>query len=228
MSLEKHRKLCMQEQTALRKLLERPDPSPEAIQRFLVQHARLHSAQAAPGEADWSYEDALLDDLTEDQFRHIPPGEEHSIAWIVWHLARIEDAAMNLLVAGDEQVFTAGRWQERIQAPISDSANETSRLQVEALSAAVDLPALRLYRVAVARKTRQIVRALPLEALPQKVVPARIEQARSSGAVAPAASGILDYWSRRTLAGLLLMPASRHILSHLNEAWEIKSRFGRT
>lgn len=32
---------------------------------------------------------------------------------------------------------------------------------------------------------------------------------------------MLGLWSRRDVAGLLLMPATRHILSHLNEAKEI-------
>lgn len=29
---------------------------------------------------------------------------------------------------------------------------------------------------------------------------------------------VTDYWSRRTIAGLLLMPATRHNFVHLNEA----------
>jgi hypothetical protein len=225
--MENVRQLCMQEQSALRDLLERKDPTPQALARFLAQHARLHSAQASRGEApepSWSFEDTILEGLSEAQIRLIPPGQEHSIAWILWHLARIEDAAMNLLVAGSEQVFDKDQWQGRIQSPIIHSANEIDRQQVEALSAAVDIPALRLYRVEVGKRTRQIVRSLSPEALPQKVDPTRIERVRLSGVIAANASAIIDYWSRRTIAGLLLMPASRHILSHLNEAFELKHR----
>ena len=33
---------------------------------------------------------------------------------------------------------------------------------------------------------------------------------------------LVEYWSTRTIAGLLLMPATRHPLVHLNEAMRIK------
>jgi hypothetical protein len=42
------------------------------------------------------------------------------------------------------------------------------------------------------------------------------------GAVVPAAHGIADYWASRNIAGLLLMPATRHNLIHLNEALRLK------
>jgi hypothetical protein len=42
--------------------------------------------------------------------------------------------------------------------------------------------------------------------------------------VAEAASDILDYWGKRTKAGLLLMPATRHNFLHLNEAQRLKQR----
>lgn len=36
--------------------------------------------------------------------------------------------------------------------------------------------------------------------------------------------GLIDYRGRRTIAGLLLMPASRHLLVRLNEALQLKRR----
>jgi hypothetical protein len=44
----------------------------------------------------------------------------------------------------------------------------------------------------------------------------------TSGALVEAATGIKEYWGKRDIAGLLLMPASRHILVHLNEALTLK------
>jgi hypothetical protein len=43
-------------------------------------------------------------------------------------------------------------------------------------------------------------------------------------AVLEAASDITDYWGKRTIAGLLLMPATRHNLVHLNEALRLKQK----
>jgi len=34
----------------------------------------------------------------------------------------------------------------------------------------------------------------------------------------------VDYWSKRDVSGLLLMPATRHQLTHLNEALGIRNK----
>jgi len=44
------------------------------------------------------------------------------------------------------------------------------------------------------------------------------------GAVVEAARPIADYWAKRNVASLLLMPATRHNLVHLNEALELKRK----
>jgi hypothetical protein len=44
------------------------------------------------------------------------------------------------------------------------------------------------------------------------------------GAVVEAGRGVVDYWSRRNIAGLLLMPATRHNIVHWNEALQLKKR----
>ncbi len=185
------------------------------------QHARLHSTQADLG-ASWSYEDFIFNGLSDAQARILPPKGEHSIAWMIWHIARIEDIAMNLLVAGGAQVFSQGDWRKRLKVSWCDSGNAMSRDEITALSAAIDLPALRKYRAAVGCRTQEIVKGLQPQDLPRKVDPKRIQRVRDEEAVLEAASGIIDYWSKRTIAGLLLMPASRHILVHLNEAMDLR------
>jgi hypothetical protein len=110
-------KLLNKQQTELRKAMTEGDQFDKAIQLFLVQHAILHSRDVTQGEEthsdSWSYEDAILNDMVEERIRCIPVNEEHSIAWCFWHLARIEDKAMNLLVAGTSQVYTQDNWLKR-------------------------------------------------------------------------------------------------------------------
>jgi len=45
-----------------------------------------------------------------------------------------------------------------------------------------------------------------------------------SKAMLPDAEGIVNYWSKRTIGGLLLMPPTRHCFLCLNEARRIKER----
>ena len=72
------------------------------------------------------------------------------------------------------------------------------------------------------RRTREVVAQLQPGDLKQKVDPARLEQVRAEGAVVEAAWGIAEYWGKRNFAGLLLMPATRHNLVHLNEILKLK------
>ena len=56
---------------------------------------------------------------TEDlSFR--PDAEANSIAWLVWHLTRVQDDHVAAL-AGDEQVWTARGWVDRFALPLDPS-----------------------------------------------------------------------------------------------------------
>jgi hypothetical protein len=221
--MDSHRKLWNKQQKEFRRILLSFDQHPQAIELFLSQHAMLHSAKMAQTET-WSFEDQVLDDMTEEQIRRIPRNCDHSVAWTVWHIARIEDATMNMLVAGSPQIFERENWRERIKVTFRDTGNVMDVKGVANLSAAIDIETLRAYRVAVGRRTREIVKQLEPEQLKQQVDPARLQRMLDEGAVVEAASSLIDYWGKRNIAGLLLMPATRHNLVHLNEALRIKQR----
>lgn len=219
--METYRKAWNKDQTAFRDLLLSYTRHADAMQAFLHQHARLHSATVASGEP-WSFEDWLLDDMPAEQMRRTPPKGEHSVAWCIWHIARIEDVTMNLLVAGSPQVAETGCWFERLGTPLRHTGNAMDIEAVAALSAELDLDALRAYRQAVGRRTREIVSLLGPEDLQQPVDPARLQRVLDEGAVVEEARGITEYWGRRDIAGLLLMPPTRHCFVHLNEALKLK------
>jgi hypothetical protein len=171
-----------------------------------------------------SFADEVWEDLADETARRIPRNGKHSIVWIIWHLARIEDVTMNLLVSGDPQLLHRENWLVRLQVTLQHTGNEMESAEVADLSAAVDLKALRAYRLAVGSRTREIVSGLGPVQMRQKVDPARLERVVAEGAVVEAARGIVDYWGRRKTSGLLLMPPTRHNFLHLNEAARIKKR----
>jgi hypothetical protein len=210
---------------SLRQALTAGEDVQQAIRCFLTIHSQLHSRRVDPN-TPWSYEDFLLDDLGEPQIRQIPEGQAHSIAWILWHLTRVEDVTMNLLVAGRDQVFEQGGWQERIGAPIRHTGNGTDREVAETLNAAVDINALRAYRVAVGLATQEIVQGLTLADFKRKVAPEHLQRILDEAAVIQEGMDVVTYWSRRDVAGLLLMPPTRHTILHWNEAWRIKTLIG--
>ena len=62
----------------------------------------------------------LTDALTDEAATYRPDPEANSIAWLVWHLARIQDDHMADL-AGVEQVWTAQGWARRFGLPFDDA-----------------------------------------------------------------------------------------------------------
>lgn len=195
----------------------------KAIELFRIQHGVLHSA-SVDGSLDWSFEDELFTDLTDEQFRRIPANCEHSIAWTLWHIARIEDVTMNMLVAGTSQLYVNEGWFDRMDIGATDTGNSMTEGAVRELSEAIDLDELRSYRAAVGHRTREIVSDLSIEDLQTKVKPLRLQEVMDVGVVVEEARGLIEYWGKRDIAGLLLMPATRHNFVHLNEAERLKRR----
>jgi uncharacterized protein DUF664 len=58
----------------------------------------------------------VVDGLSEDQLAWRADKSANSIAWLVWHLTRVQDDHI-AGVAGHEQVWTAGGWAERFELP---------------------------------------------------------------------------------------------------------------
>lgn len=55
---------------------------------------------------------AVVDGLTEEQLAHRPAPEANSIAWLIWHTARGQDAQI-AQAAGTEQVWSSQGWVDR-------------------------------------------------------------------------------------------------------------------
>ena len=187
---------------------------------FYSQHDVLHS-QKMSGMDSWSYADEIFTGLEEGQFRIIPEREDHSLIWILWHISRIEDVTMNVLVAGGSQLYLQDQWKMKLASPIDHVGNLINPGNLLKLTLNVDLKNLFAYRDAVGRQTRHIVRGLDLEGLGQKVQPDRLDRLVNEGAVLPDAEGLLDYWGKRKIFEMLLMPPTRHLMTHLNEAYSL-------
>jgi len=57
--------------------------------------------------------DELTDGLTEDQAGYRPAPNANSIAWLIWHSARVLDDQGLAPIAGIEQVWTSEKWMDR-------------------------------------------------------------------------------------------------------------------
>ena len=200
----------------LRRLLMKDKAYQQAIPIFLDHHAAVHAAKLQAG-AHWSWHDEVLSGLTPDQLRYTPTGSPHSVAWRIWHMARIEDATMNVLLANSIQVFESGKWCDKLEIDYVSVGNEMSNADIVKLSETINLKALLAYRLAVGKRTRTVIKRLKLDDLSRPPVPDRLQRLVAERAVQEPALWLLDYWGGHPAANLLLMPATRHPFVHLNE-----------
>jgi len=53
-----------------------------------------------------------LDGLTQDELNYLPNPDCNSIAWLTWHLTRVQDSAISSLM-GREQCWIADKWYSK-------------------------------------------------------------------------------------------------------------------
>ncbi|MGO4235657.1 mycothiol transferase [Pseudarthrobacter sp. YAF2] len=101
----------------------------------------------------------VLDGLDGEHLQHRPSGRGNSIAWLVWHLGRVEDAQV-AAAWGLEQVWTSEGFVSRFGLSLAD--NDTgyghSSGQVDAVMAPREL--LLEYYEAVHRQTAKVLDGL--------------------------------------------------------------------
>jgi len=96
----------------------------------------------------------------------------NSLAWLLWHLARAEDAVVNVVVGAREQVLSAGDWPRRLGV------------------ARLDLAAARAYRDAVGRRTQEVVASLRPERWDEILSVVDTDRAVAAGAFGPGAEWV--------------------------------------
>jgi hypothetical protein len=168
--------------------------------------------------------DSIVQGLTEEQMRACPGPGMNSIAWLIWHMARTEDATVNLLVAGRPQVLSGNAWVERLKLSTHDIGTGMDDDEVADFSERVDIPALMAYRVAVGQRTLEVVRSLPEERFSEYVGPDDIQRLLDAGALDPRAHRLARFWEGQRKRFILIMPATGHNFMHLNEALTARRR----
>jgi len=200
----------------------------ETKRLFLELHSMLHLS--AISNTKQNEVDSLLGDLETHEYSIMVTPRAETIAWALWHITRIEDLTMNILVANDDQLF-GDEWQKQLNASITDTGNALSDDEIMELSRQLNIGKLIEYRNVVGLKTRTIVQSLSPSDMKRKVSTQGLERIKQIGGVTSQESSmwLLDYWGGKDVAGLMLMPPTRHLIMHLNDCskWKQHIREGR-
>lgn len=209
-------------QALLKEIILKPDRFDEAVNLCLDMHALVHSSEMSHVSFQ-TFEDQLWDGLSETVFRTMPTPNDVTIAWNIWHLSRIEDLTVNLLTADDHQVLNQ-LWLDKMNVTVRDTGNAMTDHEIIALSSLMNCNELRNYRIAVGRKTREIIKQLQPVDMKRKVRTVGLKRIFEEGGVVEESKWLLDFWGKKTIAGILLMPVTRHQVVHIHDSLKIKNK----
>ena len=99
-----------------------------------------------------------------------PDGEANTVAWLVWHLTRVQDDHL-ADAAGTEQVWLAGGWQQRFGLPFAADATGYGQTADEVAAVRSDAALLRGYHDAVHERTAGFLAGLTAGDLDRVVDP---------------------------------------------------------
>ena len=205
----------------LAKIINRPYEAEQAKKLFLEIHEKLHLSTVS--ESEPNEVDALLSDLSPWEYAVMPKQEDETIAWAIWHIARIEDITINILVNEKEQVFN-NSWQKKMNSPITDTGNALNDAEIMVLSKSLNIVQLIAYRNAVGKRTRESFKELSPTSFKKKVSQKCLDKILKEGGVTYHKDSIwlLDFWGKKDISSLLLMPPTRHEIMHLNDCCKWK------
>ena len=195
----------------------------DARDLFLDQHAAVHSA--AVGGNKMSAAERTFGGLTDEQMRVRPREDLNSIAWVMFHIARAEDIFVNPVLGARPQVFDDA-WLKRLGVTRRDFGIGMTSAEVTELTRQVELGALREYRDAVGKRTREVVSGFKPQDWEGQTTAEAVQSAAEQGAFGARAEMLVKVFTGRPRAALLSGIALFHCSGHIGEATTVRSAGG--
>ena len=166
------------------------------------------------------------EDFSAMPFKNAKGYHSKTIAYSLWHIFRIEDIVAHTLIKGDEQVFFANDYQNRIGSPIVTTGNELADEQIADFSKRLDINELYKYISDVDKSTTEILKSVPFENAKVKISQERKQRLQELGVVSndENACWLIDYWCGKDINGLIKMPFSRHWIMHIEACLRIRDK----
>ena len=121
-------------------------------------------------EQSQGYLTRALDGLTQEEVAWSPKAECNSIAFILWHIARVEDFFVNRVIQRENELYESGGWQEKLGTPVKAYQYSAEELQAWQVPKLEDL---REYFNSVREKTLAFLNSIPPEKLSEVPRPDR-------------------------------------------------------
>ena len=195
----------------------------DARDLFMDQHTAVHSAAVGGNKASGA--ERAFGGMTDEQMRVRPREDLNSLAWLMWHIARAEDIMVNRVLATRAQVLD-DVWLGRLGNTRRDFGIGMTSDEVTALTRQIDLAALRDYRDAVGRRTREFVGGFGTKDWDGPVQAPDLERAAAEGAFGARAEALVKAFAGRPRTMVLTGIALTHPAMHIGEAITVRTAGG--
>lgn len=193
------------------------------IASFLREHSTAHMPAVA--RAAFYLPADLLTGLDEAAMRATPHGA-NSVVWLLWHIARVEDACIAAGLLGQPQILDdpAADWPRSMGISRRDQGEGMSRDAVAVLSTTCSLQAVLEYRDAVGRHTRELVEGLKPEAFSRVLTREDVSKAIEVGVFSQDDNHLVGL----PLENLLWWWGVQHSVYHIGQIALVRSMFARS
>ena len=123
-------------------------------------------------EQSQRYLTKALDGLTQEEAAWSPGPECNSIAFIFWHIIRVEDLVVNNMIQSENELYEADGWREKLGTPAKESGGHYTMEQLQAWPVP-KLEVLQGYANSVRQKTLAFLNSNPPEKLSEVPRPDR-------------------------------------------------------
>ena len=173
----------------------------------------------------------LCGKLSDEQYSLMPYPNANgyhckTIAYSIWHIARIEDITAHTLICNDEKVLFRDNHLKAPCSPIITTGNEIT--QITAFSQSLNIAELLRYAADVKASTDKLLSKLSFEQSKRKFSTADKERVIASKSVSEDENAVwlIDYWCGKDIAGIIKMPFTRHLIMHIEAMMRIAQKIG--
>jgi hypothetical protein len=132
-----------------------------------VAEAMVKSLEQSQG-----YLSKALDGLTQEEAAWSPAAESNSIAFILWHVTRVEDFFVIRVIQRGVELYEAEGWREKLGTPAKDTGFDYTLEQLRAWPVP-KLEIIRGYSESVRKKTLALLNSISPERLSELARPDR-------------------------------------------------------
>lgn len=144
------------------------------IKRGRVQEVFMEASEVIVRSLTQSreYLNRALEELTQEEAAWSPSGECNCIAFILWHMTRVEDFFVNRVIKREGELYEAEGWQEKLGTPAKGTGYQYSAEELQAWPVP-KLEVLQEYASSVRGKTLSILNSISAEGLSEVPRPER-------------------------------------------------------